>query len=75
MTSFGWLKNIPIAPKADHIHELLDRLKLIRGIGLRPEIASRISEERLRQFVREGYATDAHQLGAMPCTGGTQFSW
>jgi hypothetical protein len=51
MTSFGWLKSIPIAPKADHIHGLLDRLKLIRGIGLCPEITSRISEERRRQFV------------------------
>ena len=63
MTSFGWLKSIPTAPKADHIHELLDRLKVIRGIGLKSEIASRIHEERLRQFVREGHASDAHQLG------------
>ncbi len=63
MTSFGWLKAVPIAPKADHIRELLDRLHLVRGIGLRPEIASRVHEERLRQFVREGYASDAHQLG------------
>lgn len=63
MTSFGWLKAVPIAPKADHNRELLDRLQLVRGIGLRPEIASRVHEERLRQFVREGYASDAHQLG------------
>jgi TnpA family transposase len=63
MTSFGWLKAVPIAPKADHVGELLDRLKLVRGIGLRPEIASRVHEERLRQFRREGHASDAHQLG------------
>src|SRR5208337_466175 len=63
MTSFAWLKAVPIAPKADHVGELLDRLKLVRGIGLRPEIAGHVHEERLRQLVREGHASDAHQLG------------
>jgi len=63
MTSFAWLKAGPIAPKADHVGELLDRLKLVRGTGLLPEIAGRIHEDRLRQFIREGQASDAHQLG------------
>jgi len=63
LTPFAWLKAVPIAPKADHVRELLDRLKLVRGIGLPPEITNRIAEERLRQFVREGHASDAHQLG------------
>ena len=63
MTPFAWLKAVPIAPKSDHVRELLDRLKLVRGIGLPPEITNRIAEERLRQFVREGHASDAHQLG------------
>jgi hypothetical protein len=36
---------------------------LVRGIGLPSEIGSRVHEERLRQFVREGHASDAHQLG------------
>jgi hypothetical protein len=63
MTPFAWLKAIPVAPKADHIRELLDRLRRVRSIGLEPDIAGRIYEERLRQFVREGYGSDAHQLG------------
>jgi TnpA family transposase len=63
LTPFAWLKAVPIAPKADHVRELLDRLKLVRAIGLPPEITNRIAEERLRQFVREGHASDAHQLG------------
>lgn len=63
MTSFAWLKAGPIAPKADHVGELLDRLELVRGIGRLPEIAGRIHEDRLRQFIREGQASDAHQLG------------
>lgn len=63
MTPFAWLKAMPVAPKANHVRELLDRLRLVRGIGLPPECASRIHEDRLRQFVREGHASDAHQLG------------
>ena len=63
MTSFAWLKAMPIAPKADHVGELLDRLHLVRKVGLPSEITGRLHEERWRQFVREGYASDAHQLG------------
>ena len=63
MTPFAWLKAMPAAPKANHVRELLDRLKLVRGIGLLPEMAGRVHEERLRQLVREGHASDAHQLG------------
>jgi Domain of unknown function (DUF4158) len=63
MTPFAWLKAMPVAPKADHIRESLDRLRRVRSIGLQPDIAGRIYEERLRQFVREGYGSDAHQLG------------
>jgi hypothetical protein len=63
MTPFAWLKAMPIAPKADHVGELLDRLGRVREIGLPPDISERIAAERQRQFVREGYAADAHQLG------------
>jgi hypothetical protein len=63
MTPFAWLKAMPIAPKADHIRELLDRLRRVRDIGLPPKIAETVHEDRLQQFVREGYASDAHQLG------------
>lgn len=63
MTPFAWLKAMPVAPKADHIRELLDRLARVREIGLPVGSAEQVHEERLRQFVREGYASDAHQLG------------
>ena len=62
-TPLAWLKAAPAAPKADHVRELLDRLRLVRGIGLPPEARSRVHEERLRQLVREAHAADAHQLG------------
>ena len=62
MTPFAWLTAMPIAPKADHIRDLLDRLNRIRNIGLSAGIAGKIHEKRLQQFVRKGYASDAHQL-------------
>ena len=63
VTPFAWLKAMPVAPKADHIRELLDRLHRVRGISLPAESASRIHENRLQQFVPEGHVSDAHQLG------------
>ena len=43
MTPFAWLKAVPVAPKAEHVRELLDRLRLVRGIGLPPELAGEVS--------------------------------
>jgi TnpA family transposase len=60
---FTWLKAMPVAPKADHVRELLDRLHLVRGIGLPRDTAGRVPEERLQRLIREGHASDAHQLG------------
>lgn len=61
-TPFAWLKAMPVAPKADHIRELLDRLQHVRGIGLPVGAAEDVNEARLRQFVREGDASDAYRL-------------
>ena len=41
MTRLAWLKAVPVAPKADHVRELLDRLRRVRGIGLPPETLGR----------------------------------
>ena len=51
LSQFGWLKNFPISPKADHIEELVDRLRAVRDIGLVPEAAAQIHEDRFRQLV------------------------
>lgn len=63
MTPFAWIKAMPVAPKADHVRELLDRLRRVRDIGLPVSTGRQVHEQRLRQFAREGYASDAHQLG------------
>jgi hypothetical protein len=43
MTSFAWLKAMLVAPKADHIRELLDRLRRVRDIGLPPPFIGSLS--------------------------------
>jgi TnpA family transposase len=62
VTRFAWLKDFPTAPKADHIRELVERLRFVRGIGLPTAAAAQVSGERFRQFVREGQLSDAHQI-------------
>ena len=61
-TPFTSLKAMPLAPKVDHVRELLERLQHGRAIGLPAEVAEGVHEARLRQFVREADASDAHRL-------------
>ena len=63
MTRFAWLKAMPIAPKADHVGELLDRLRLVRGIGLTPETAGRVHEEQQRRFASRPQPRRAQRFG------------
>jgi Domain of unknown function (DUF4158) len=62
MTPFAWLKNIPTSPKADHIRELIDRLRFVRDIGLPSGASARLHDDRFQQFIREGHLSDAHQI-------------
>jgi hypothetical protein len=61
-TPFAWLRNPPISPKADHVGQLIERLRYVRDIAISPEAAARIHKERFQQFIREGRISDAHQL-------------
>nr|WP_306286604.1 DUF4158 domain-containing protein [Sphingomonas sp. Ant20] len=56
------LKTIPIAPKPDHIRQILDRLRQVRKIGISPDVAGRIHADRFRQYVREGRASPAYMI-------------
>ena len=62
-TPFAWLRNAPSSPKADHVGELIERLRFVRNIGLSADLAARIHGDRFHQFVREGRISDPHQLG------------
>jgi TnpA family transposase len=61
-TPLAWLRNAPRSPKADHVGQLIERLRFVREIGLSAEAATRVHEERFQQFLREGRISDAHQL-------------
>jgi hypothetical protein len=54
---------MPTSPKADHVRELIDRLRFVRDLGLSPEASAHVHEDRFQQFIREGRISDAHQLG------------
>lgn len=59
----AWLRNAPTTPKPDHVRALLDRLRRVREIGVPPEAAGRIHEDRFQQLIREARISDAHQMG------------
>jgi hypothetical protein len=62
-TPLAWLRNAATAPKPDHVRALLDRLRVVREIGVPPNAAGRIHDNRFQQLLREGRISDAHQIG------------
>ena len=62
LSQLAWLKDFPKSAKSGNIEELVERLRAIRGIGLAPESATRIHEDRFRQLVREADISEARQL-------------
>ena len=62
-TPFAWLRNASTSPKPDHVRALLDRLRFVRDIGIPPDAAGRVHDDRLQQLIREGRISDAHQIG------------
>jgi hypothetical protein len=61
-TPLTWLKDLPAAPKADHLRELVDKLKTVHSLDLDPGTADRVHPERFRQFAREGRLTPAYAI-------------
>lgn len=62
-TPLAWLRNAPSSPKADHVGQLIERLRFVRDIGLSADASARVHDDRFQQFIREGRISDAHQLG------------
>ncbi|WP_425524262.1 DUF4158 domain-containing protein [Brucella anthropi] len=57
-----WLKTIPVAAKPDHVRGILDRLGVVRRIGIPPKLSAAIHPARYRQFVREGRVSPAYMI-------------
>ncbi len=58
----AWAKDLPSAPKADHVRELLDKLNAVRALELDARVAQRIHPDRLALLVREGRITPAYAI-------------
>jgi hypothetical protein len=50
-TPFAWLRNASTSPKPDHVRAVLDWLRFVRDIGIPPEAAARIHDDRFQQLV------------------------
>lgn len=61
-TLLAWTRDLPVAPKPDHVRELVDRLAMVRAVGLDPTLTNRIHPDRLRALVREGQLSSAHAI-------------
>jgi hypothetical protein len=57
-----WLKTIPTAAKPDHVRDILERLRMVREIGIPAKLSAAVHADRYRQFVREGRASPAYLL-------------
>jgi len=61
-TPLAWLRDVPEAPGATNINEIMERLTYVRKMQLDPKLATSIYEHRFRQLVREGAAAPAFLL-------------
>lgn len=62
-TPLAWLRDLPEAPGAGNINEIIERLIYVRDLGLDPKLATRIHDHRFRQLTREGSVAPAFLLG------------
>ena len=51
---FAWLREPAARPGASAMNAILDRLDVVRGIALDPDVADALPATRLRQLAREG---------------------
>lgn len=57
-----WAKDVPSAPKAEHVREILDKLRAVRALGLDRAAGDRVHPDRLRLLAREGRITPAYAI-------------
>lgn len=62
VSRLAWLLNAPTAARSAALLEVLDRLTLVRGLGLSIDRGQRIHRNRLRQLAREGARTTTQHL-------------
>jgi hypothetical protein len=58
----AWLRDVPEAPGAGNLNEIIERLAYVRKMRIDPNLAANIHEHRFRQLVREGAVAPAFLL-------------
>ncbi len=61
-TPLAWLRDLPEAPGASNINEIIERLIYVRDLKLDPTLAGKIHQHRFRQLTREGAVAPAFLL-------------
>ena len=61
-TPLAWLRDIPEAPGASNLNDIIERLAYVRKMQIDPKAALRIHEHRFRQLAREGAVAPAFLL-------------
>ena len=62
LSRLAWVKDVPVSLTPDHVRELLDKLHFVREIGIGPDAATRLHENRFRQFAKEGRTSLAYLI-------------
>lgn len=58
----GWLKTIPVTTKADSVSNIVERLRVVRAIGIAHDAGTGVHPNRRHQFVQEGRLSPAYLI-------------
>jgi TnpA family transposase len=58
----GWLKTVPVATKTDSVRDIVERLRIVRAIGIPHDAGVGVHPNRRHQFVQEGRLSPAYLI-------------
>lgn len=58
----GWLKTVPVATKTDSVRHIVERLRVVRAIGIPHDAGACVHPNRRHQFVQEGRLSPAYLI-------------
>lgn len=58
----GWLKTVPVATKTDSVRHIVERLRVVRAIGIPQDTGAYVHPNRRHQFVQEGRLSPAYLI-------------
>lgn len=58
----GWLKTVPVATRTDSVRDIVERLRVVRAIGIPHDTGTAVHPNRRHQFVQEGRLSPAYLI-------------